>query len=322
MAANPATCADPARPAPAGPAGAAGVPAGDGHRARAVLALGAGIACIGFSAIFVKLAGMPGPVSALWRVVIAGAALLPWWLVRRPPLPAPRDLGVILAAGVFFGIDIGLWNTSIMYTTAATATLLANNSPVWVGLASFFLFREKLSGLYWLGLAVALAGSGVLVGGDAFRHLRLDPGNLLAIAASFFYAAYILTTGRARTRVGLTSVMTLSTFASIATLLVINLAMGTRLTGYPGRSWMALLGLGLISQLGGWLAINYALGHLRAAPVSVALLSQVVVTALVAMPILGEFMQFHQMAGGALVLAGVYLVTWGRSRPPAEPAEP
>jgi drug/metabolite transporter (DMT)-like permease len=288
---------------------------GTGYRGRAILALAAGTVCIGFSAIFVKLASMPGPVSALYRVAVAGAVLLPWWLAKRPPLPAPADLRVILAAGVFFAIDIGLWNTSIMYTTAATATLLANNSPLWVGLASYFLFKERLSGLYWLGLAVALAGSGVLVGGDAFRQLRLDPGNLLAMAAGFFYAAYILTTGRARTRCDLMSVMTLSTLASIATLLLINLAMGTRLTGYPGRSWLALLGLGLISQLGGWLAINYALGHLRAAPVSVALLSQVVVTALVAMPILGEFMTIHQVVGGVMVLAGVYLVTRGRSTP-------
>ena len=306
--------------ASAGPAGSA--PARAEHRAGAILALAAGICCIAFSAIFVKLAAMPGPVSALYRVTIAGAVLLPWWLAKRPPLPGPADLRLILAAGVFFAIDIGLWNSSIMYTSAAVATLLANNSPLWVGLASYFLFREKLSGLYWLGLAVALIGSGVLVGGDAFRQLRLDPGNLLAVAAGFFYAAYILTTGRARTRVDLTSVITLSTLASVATLLVINLAMGTRLTGYSNRTWLALLGLGLISQLGGWLAINYALGHLRAAPVSVALLSQVVLTALVAMPILGEFMALHQVVGGVLVLAGVYLVTRGRSSPAIEPAKP
>jgi len=296
--------------------------AADHHprRAGAVLALAAGTVCIGFSAIFVKLAAMPGPVSALYRVLISGTVLLPFWLAGKAPRPVPRDLRLILAAGVFFAIDIGLWNTSIMYTTAASATLLANNSPLWVGLASYFLFKEKLSGLYWLGLAAALAGSAVLVGGDAIRSLRLDPGNLLAMAAGFFYAAYILTTGRARTRVDLMTVITLSTLASIATLAVINLAMGTRLTGYPPRAWLAMLGLGLISQLGGWLAINYALGQLRAAPVSVALLAQVVVTAVVAMPILGEFMKVNQVIGGVLVLAGVYLVTRGRTAPAARPA--
>jgi drug/metabolite transporter (DMT)-like permease len=282
------------------------------HRAAALAALAAGIVCIGFSAIFVKLAGLPGPVSALYRVLVAGAVLLPWWLARRDPLPAREDIRLILTGGLFFAIDIALWNTSILYTSAATATLLANNSPLWVGLASFLLFRERLSGSYWLGLAVAMAGTVWLVGGDAYRHLRLDPGNLLALLAGVFYAAYLLVTHRARKRVDLLPVMTLSTLASIAVLLLLNLALGTTLTGFSRRAWLALAGMGLVSQLGGWLAISYALGHLRAAPVSVALLAQVVVTALAAMPLLGEYLKVNQIGGGVLVLGGIYLVTRGR----------
>ena len=282
------------------------------HRAAALAALAAGIVCIGFSAIFVKLAGLPGPVSALYRVLVAGAVLLPWWLARRDPLPAREDIRLILTGGLFFAIDIALWNTSILYTSAATATLLANNSPLWVGLASFLLFRERLSGSYWLGLAVAMAGTVWLVGGDAYRHLRLDPGNLLALLAGVFYAAYLLVTHRARKRVDLLPVMTLSTLASIAVLLLLNLALGTTLTGFSRRAWLALAGMGLVSQLGGWLAISYALGHLRAAPVSVALLAQVVVTALAAMPLLVEYLKVNQIGGGVLVLGGIYLVTRGR----------
>jgi drug/metabolite transporter (DMT)-like permease len=103
--------------------------------------------------------------------------------------------------------------------------------------------------------------------------------------------------------------MTLSTVVSMAALLALNLTLGTSLTGYSRSTWLALAGLGLISQLVGWLAINYALGHLRAAPVSVCLLAQVVVTALAAMPLLGEYLKINQVLGGVLVLAGIYCVT-------------
>jgi drug/metabolite transporter (DMT)-like permease len=278
------------------------------------LALAAGIVCIGFSAIFVKLAHVPGPVSAFYRVLIAAVVLVPWWLARGRRRLAPADLRLIALGGFFFAVDIALWNTSLLLTSAATATLLANNSPLWVGLASWLLFRERLSWRYWLGLAVALAGMMWLVGGAAFRQLRLDPGSLLAVAASVFYAAYILTAHRARARVDLLTVVTLSTVVSVAALLAINLAMGTTLGGYSRSSWLALAGLGLISQLGGWLAINYALGHLRAAPVSVCLLAQVVVTALVAMPVLGEFLKLNQVVGGALVLAGIFFVIQGTAK--------
>ena len=274
-----------------------------------MLALAFGILCIGFSAIFVKLAAVPGPVSAFYRVLIAAAVVVPWWLASGRQRPSAHDLGLIIAGGIFFGIDLALWNTSLLLTSAATATLLANNAPLWVGLASLVLFRERLSRRYWLGLALALAGMMCLVGGDAFRHLGLNPGNLLAIAASVFYAAYLLTTHRARVRVDLPTFMGLSSLASLATLLALNLAMGTALTGFSQRAWLALAGLGLISQLGGWLAINYALGHLRAAPVSVCLLAQTVVTALVSMPLLGEYLGVNQLSGGVLVLAGIYFVT-------------
>ena len=288
------------------------------HRLKAWLALVIGIVCIGFSAIFVKLAGVPGPVSAFYRVLIAATVLLPLWLGQGGRLPPRADTGLIVVAGLFFAIDIAMWNTSILLTSAATATLLANNSPIWVGLAGYVLFHERLSRIYWLGLAVALAGMMGLVGGDAYRQLHLSTGNLLAVGASVFYAGFILATHRARARVGLLTVMTISTVTSTLALLVINLALGTVLKGYPPRAWLALAGMGLISQLGGWWGINYALGHLRAAPVSVCLLAQVIVTALAAMPILGEFMKVNQIAGGVLVLAGIYLVTRGTGDQPIE----
>jgi drug/metabolite transporter (DMT)-like permease len=285
------------------------------QRALAWGALGAGILCIGFSAIFVRLAGVPGPASAFYRVLVAGVVVGPLWLTGERPFPTGRDLGLLVAAGVFFGVDLALWNTSILYTSAASATLLANNSPLWVGLASALLFGERLTRRYWAGLALALSGMVCLMGIDALRGLRLTSGNALAVGASFFYAAFLLCTHRARARVGLRAVMGVTTFTSIAVLLVISLAMGSPLQGYAARSWWALLGLGLVSQLGGWLAINYALGHMRAAPVSVCLLAQAIVTALVAMPILHEFLKANQVAGGALVLAGIYLVVTATRNP-------
>jgi drug/metabolite transporter (DMT)-like permease len=281
------------------------------HPLAASLALAAGIICIGFSAIFVKLAAVPGPVSAFYRMLIAGLVVVPWWLTRASRLPAAEDIRLIVAGGIFFALDLALWNSSLLLTSAATATLLANNAPLWVGLASFILFHERLSKRYWLGLALGLGGMVWLMGGDALRQLRLGSGDLMAVGASLFYAGYLLTTQRARSRVDLVTFMALSTLSCIVTLLIVNLLMGTALTGFSGRAWLNLAALGLFSQLCGWLAINYALGHLKAAPVSVCLLAQAVVTALVAMPVLGESIRMHQLGGGLIVLAGIYCVTRG-----------
>ena len=72
------------------------------------------------------------------------------------------------------------------------------------------------------------------------------------------------------------------------TLLVVCLDRGHAAVGLSARTWFALLGLGLISQLGAYLALAYALGHLPATITSVGLLAQVPLTALLAVPLLGE----------------------------------
>jgi drug/metabolite transporter (DMT)-like permease len=83
---------------------------------------------------------------------------------------------------------------------------------------------------------------------------------------------------------------------------------GAPLTGFSTKSWFALAGVGLISQLGGWLAINYTLRYIKPTVASVSLLSQSVFTALLAMPVLGEYLNSIEVCGTLLVLFGIYLV--------------
>jgi drug/metabolite transporter (DMT)-like permease len=244
----------------------------------------------------------------LYRVLIAGMVLIPWRVVANRPSLARQDLVLIALGGLFFAMDLVLWNSSILLTSAATATLLANNAPLWVGLGALLLFRDKLSKKYWLGMLTALIGMAFIVGGNALRELRLNTGDLLAIGASFFYAAYLLITQKARANTDTLTFNALSTLAAVLILLPINFIAGTPLFGFTTKTWLALLGLGLVSQLGGWLAINYALGHLPATQVSVSLLAQAIVTAILGILLLGEMLTASQGFGGMLVLGGIYLV--------------
>jgi len=125
------------------------------------------------------------------------------------------------------------------------------------------------------------------------------------VLASLFYAAYLLSTPRIRERTDVFTLMVLSMAIGSVFLYGVCRAMGAPLTGYSGRTWLALLGLGLITQAGGWLAINEALGHLQASLVSASLLAQPVLTALLAIPLLGEPLTPGQIIGGLLVLGGI-----------------
>jgi drug/metabolite transporter (DMT)-like permease len=82
-----------------------------------------------------------------------------------------------------------------------------------------------------------------------------------------------------------------------------------------------VLGLGLISHLGGYLALSYALGHLPATVTCVSLLSQGPLTAVLAALLLGEPLTRYQIAGGMLVLVGVGLANrLGHPEDEANPA--
>lgn len=267
-----------------------------------------GILCIGWSAIFVKLADVPGLSSAFYRMFIGTLGILPLWYYRWRPLKSWDSIKIAVLCGLFFGCDIGLWNTSIMLSKAAISTLLANLAPVWVGFGAIFILKEKPSRLFWVGTIVALVGVIIIVGIDKVFNSQLSIGNLLAICASLFYAAYLLTVKKGRGNLDTVSFTAISMITSSVILLVFCMGKGAPLVGFEAKSWYALLGLGLISQLGGWLAINYALGYIKPTAASVSLLSQSVFTAIFSIPVLGEYLNWIEILGAFIVLIGVYMV--------------
>jgi drug/metabolite transporter (DMT)-like permease len=139
----------------------------------AYLALIAGIICIAWSAIFVRWTDIPGPASAFYRMLFPALVLLPTHFFDRSRSPvSARTLGIIAFGGLFFALDLALYNTSILKTSAANATLLGNNTPIVVGLITWLVFRKRPAAGFWIGLLLALSGTLVIVWADLSRHVR------------------------------------------------------------------------------------------------------------------------------------------------------
>jgi drug/metabolite transporter (DMT)-like permease len=214
---------------------------------------------------------------------------------------------------VFFAFDMALWNTSVMHTGAAVASILGNNTPIFVGVMSWLVFRRRPRASFWTGLALSLAGCLAIILGPAGTGSAPVTlyGNLLALGGSFFFAAYLVTTERARPSMDTLTFNTLAVAGSVATLLMVCLVSRLPLAGFPPRAWAAMIALGLVSQLAAYYALVYALGHLPATITSVGLLAQVPCTAGLAMLLLGEPLSPLQIAGGAVVLVGIVVVNRG-----------
>jgi drug/metabolite transporter (DMT)-like permease len=285
-------------------------------RSSAYAALALGVFAIGWSALFVRWSHVPGWTSAFWRLAIAQLVFVPWALTRArstwPTREAIRD-GAI--AGIFFAVDLALFNTAVMISSAANATLLGTNAPIFVALGAWLLYRDKPTRRFWAGFALSFCGMLSIVGLDLIRHPQLGFGDALALGGAVCYAGYLLFVRRARQTMDALTMSAVSGVAATATLLVICLALRTPLWGYPAQSWMAMIGLALVTQVVGHLSVIYALGQLPVSVTSIALLGQAPITALLAVPLLGERLSLLQAGGGALVLLGIYVVNSVPHRP-------
>ncbi|MCB9418436.1 MAG: DMT family transporter [Ardenticatenaceae bacterium] len=281
---------------------------------RAYLAMSLGLIGMGFSGIFVKWANAPGAVTGFYRMGIATVLLAPvFWNQQRQRMKIPRrETAVALIAGFFFAGDLIFWNTGVLISGATNPTLMGNTAPLWVGLGALLIFREKLNRKFWLGLLLAISGAAVILGLDALKDVGL--GTSLGLLSGLFYAGYYLVTQRSRQKLDALSSFWLSALSSTFFLLLAALLLGQPLTGYPTATYWNFLGLALLVQAGGQLAINFALGYLPASVVSPTMLAQPVLTAIFAIPLLGETLSFWQIVGGLAVIAGVYIVHRSRTK--------
>jgi len=282
----------------------------------AYLALGAGVLALSFSAMFVRWATAPGPITALYRMFFSVFLLLPFFIQRTNTNPETKTRTIIfpLLAGVFTALDLALWNTSLSYTTAANATLLGNTAPLWVALGTWLIFKQRLSAAFWRGLAITLLGAALILGADFLLHPRFGIGDVMAMFTGFFYGIYYLFTEKSRLHFGPVSHVFFVGIGASLTLFIINIALQNPLTGYSSRTWIVFLASALVSQLIGYMALAYALGHLPASVVAPTMILQPVVTAFLAIPLLGEIPNIWQGLGGTVALIGIYIVNRSHQR--------
>lgn len=273
-------------------------------------ALLAGGVAIGFAGIFMRMSDVNPIASAFWRLTLAAPVL---WLWAWNTAASDRAAGLrtepgklLVLAGVFFGIELGIWHLSLHYTTVANATLLSNMAPLFIALWMWLVHKTRFSRAFLAGMALALGGAVFLIGPSAGTGTHLL-GDGLGLLATTFYAAYQLVIKDARASYSTARLMAWST--TISALVLLPFALVTPGPFWPAdaAAWLPLIGLALIAQIGGQTVIAYAFAHLPASLASISLLIQPLTAAIAALLIFGEAIAPLQMLGGALLLCGIYL---------------
>lgn len=257
-----------------------------------------------------------GPVAAgFWRMALPLPlfAWLAWREIRgqgEAIAPSRRTGWILIAAGVFFALDLASWHIGIELTKLGNATLFGNSGSLILMAWGLFAMRRAPSRAELLALAAALTGGAILLGRSLEVSTTTLLGDLLCVLAGAFYVLYLIPAQSARETMGQWSVLAMVCASAAPVLLVMAVLMGEPV--WPGAAgWTPVLALALSSQIIGQGLLVYALKSFSPLVVGMALLSQPAIAALSGWLAFDERLVWPDIAGMALVAAALVIARAG-----------
>jgi drug/metabolite transporter (DMT)-like permease len=267
-----------------------------------------GILAASFGAILIRFASEANPLAiAAWRLTIASIILVPIAWMRKERTLTPKTVLWCLASGVALALHFILWTTSLSYTSVASSVLFVTTHPLFVGLASFLLLKERFSSRLLIGVSIAVLGGALIGFGDIQLAGTALRGDVLAIGGGLMVAIYFVIGRHVRQTVSATEYVAVTYGAAAGLVLIICAITRTPVIGFSGSTVGFLILLGLIPQLLGHSIFNWALKHLPATHVSVMILGEPIGSGLLALFFFQEIPHGLNLIGAALILVGIYL---------------
>ncbi len=260
---------------------------------------------------------------AFWRNGLAAGGLVPVAALRRrgprevaaAARPTRRAWLLAAAAGVLLAAHFAAWISSLSWTTVAASVALVATQPVWTALLGR-VTGERLGGLAWSGIGLALVGVVIVTGVDVTSSGRALHGDLLALAGGALAAGYVSVGSVARRQLTTTDYTAACYSVAALVLLVAAVAAGQHLAGFRLRTWLCIAAITIGPQLLGHSVFNRLLRTVGPTVVSVAVLGEIVGSALLAAWWFGEHPPAGLVPAAACIIAGVALVMRGRSGVP------
>ena len=281
-----------------------------------------GVLGFAFKAILIKMAYAWTPIDAVTLLTLRMIysvpffALMAWWASRaRQAKPLARRDWLAIAWLGFIGYYLSslVDFMGLQYVTAALERLMLYLYPTIVVLLSAIFFKQRITGRIVVALVLSYAGILLVFARDldvAGDRAALWLGGALVFAASFLYACYLVGAGPVIARLGSLRFIALAMLASALFIFVHFLA--TRpLTALmvPLRIHLLSLTMAVFSTVLPTYLIAEAIKRMGANRTSLLGSLGPLFTIGLGAWLLDEAVHWIQLAGAALVLAGVALVT-------------
>ncbi|MFN2491043.1 MAG: DMT family transporter [Actinomycetota bacterium] len=286
----------------------------EGPELRSWVLLLVGVGAASLSAILIRYAAEVEPLAlSFWRCA-AGAAVLAPFARLRAQRAYGAPLRMPLIAGAFLAVHFATWITSLELTTVASSVLLVSTTPVFVALAAWLLFGERLTRSGWTGIALAVTGAALVGGGGLGGSSAFGDG--LALIGGATAGGYVLAGRLARRDLGIVVYATVTYAFSAGLLVVACVAAGVPLWGWSARTWLVIVAIVAGPQLLGHTVINLVLRDIDATTVSVSIMAEPIIATALAYVLFEEVPSLLVLPGGAAILVGIYLTTTARRAVP------
>jgi drug/metabolite transporter (DMT)-like permease len=275
-----------------------------------MMLLAVSVAAVSTSAPLVRAAAAPALAVAFWRTLLA-VPVTGLIVLRRHPgelraLDGADRRRTVLSGGLL-AAHFAAWIPSISLTSVASAVAMVSTMPVWTALIARHQGRPVSRGT-WQGIAVALVGVVSLTGVDLSITPRALLGDLLALVGGALAAAYLSLGGEVRRHVS-NPVYTLVCYSVAALVLVVACAAGRQpVTGFSSATWLAIGAMTVGPQLLGHSLVNRVVRTIDATVVGVALLLEIIGSALMAWVFFDEVPPVSAVPAGVLLLVGLVMV--------------
>jgi len=281
------------------------------------LALIIGTMAVSTGAIFARLADAPSLVIAAYRVGIASLILAPitWWKARDEiGTLSKRDLKLAVLSGFFLALHFATWISSLDYTSVANSVVLVNTNPLWVGLLTPLIAKEKVKRAALISIVISVIGGAIIGYGDFATGGKALLGDGLALAGSLCAAVYLLLGRNLRRKLSLLPYIFICYGSAAVILWVIVLSLGLPISGFSTGTVAAFWGMALIAQIIGHSTYNWALKWLSAGLIAVSLLGEPIGSTILAYILFDEGLTVYKFVGGGVILSAIYIAALSESR--------
>ena len=275
-----------------------------------VVVLTLGILGVSTGAIFARLADAPALVTAAYRLGLASLILVPLatWRVRDELRSLSfQEYRLAMLSGFFLALHFATWISSLDYTAIANSVVLVNTIPLWVGILTPLISKDRLTKATIVSIILSVIGGGIIGLGDFATGSQALLGDLLAVAGAICAAVYLLIGRNLRPRLSLLSYVAICYGSAAAFLWLAVLLLQLPVSGYSPGTVAAFWGMALVSQIIGHSSYNWALKWFSSSLVAVALLGEPIGSTIMAYLIFDEGLTWSKFIGGMFILSAIYM---------------